>query len=187
MGDGDQMNEDQDEGGDIDEELTKVWRQFLLDITQKAPNKKSVMDASYCVLNNQERREVTESTYQNHKLSDYFRDCQWKIASGSEWTLVFDRFFPPKNGRGLAGKVQNYETMQYYSKWAKLKERANDEAAIRMRQGLRRRFDTLYWMPFAQTDRVWRTKVDQRFSKSSGVGVGVAAPQVFVRDERPLW
>jgi hypothetical protein len=184
------VDEDQgeeDEGSDIDEELTKVWRQFLLDITQKAPNKKSAAEPSYCVLSDDQRMEVDERTYQNRKLSEYFLDCQWKVASSSEWDLVFDRLFPPKNGRRLAGKVQNYETTQYYPNWAKLKDRADDETASRMRQALKKKFDSLYWMPFAQTDRIWRTKVDPKFNKSSGVDRGVAAPQVFVRCICPLW
>jgi hypothetical protein len=178
---------DGNEGDGIDEELTKIWRQFLLDITQKAPNKKSAADPSYCVLSDNQRREVTERTYQNRKLSDYFLDCQWKIASSSEWSLVFNRLFPPKNGRRLAGKVQNYESAQYYANWAKLKDRADDETASRMQEALRKKFDSLYWMPFAQTDRIWKTKVEPKFNKSSGVDREVAAPQVFVRDQAPLW
>jgi hypothetical protein len=180
-------HDSEDENGDIDIQLTKVWRQFLLDVTSKSPNKRHAYEGSYCILTKDQRLGVNEATYKNQRLSDYFVDCQWKVPEETEWDLVFNRLFPPKNGKPLAGKVQNYETTTYYPEWAKLKERADENTFNRMRRALRMKFDCLYWMPFAQTDRIWGTKPDIKFSKSSGIDRKAAAPQIFVRFAPATW
>lgn len=111
---------------------------------------------------------VAEATYKTRRLSDIFSDCRWKIGEPREWDLVFNRLFPPKNGKPLAGKVQNYKSTRCYPEWSRLKERADDETFNRIRQEVRKKFDKLYRLPFAQTDRIWRTSLGLRFQKSSG-------------------
>ena len=43
--------EEMDEvGNDVDAALTLLWKQFIQDVTQKVPNRKSMDDNSYCKL-----------------------------------------------------------------------------------------------------------------------------------------
>ena len=151
MSEEEEEEESQGEGDDVDARLTKIWQQFLINIALKSPNKKLAGESSYFLLDMDQCLHAMEATYKNHKLSDIFSDCQWKIAEPREWGLIFDRLFPPKNGKPLAGKVQNYKMTQYYPEWAKLRERADDETFGRMRWEVRKKFDRLYWLPFAQT------------------------------------
>ncbi|KAF8876432.1 hypothetical protein CPB84DRAFT_1882868 [Gymnopilus junonius] len=100
-----------DEPISVDILLTCLWHQFLLNLTVKAPNQKGVHKPSYCILTAEQCLSITEATYQNMTLSDYFLDCQWKITSDKEWTMVFDRFFPldRKNTR-----KQNFKQMDIF-------------------------------------------------------------------------
>ncbi|KAF8956187.1 hypothetical protein BDZ97DRAFT_1764028 [Flammula alnicola] len=172
-------DENEPENLDIDKEMTSVWRQFLLDITSKAPNSKRAHDPSHIVLSQEERTSVNEDTYKNSRLSSYFRDCQWKIATHDEWNMVFRRLWPDPTAQ-LAGKVQNYTSTVYYPKWQSLLARADAATIRRMRASLKEKFDELYWMPFAQTDRIWGTKYMNSFRKSSGFNERDAAPQIMI-------
>jgi hypothetical protein len=175
-----------DDATDIDTALTHLWRQFLLDLTAKAPNQKGAANPSYCKLSVEERHLVTDATYQNQVLSDYFLDCQWKIPSQKEWTMVFNRLWPAKLDHITA---QNYKQTTYFPSWIKRLDDLDERDIPTVRQALRERFDKLYWVPFAQSDRIWGTKYMQGFTKSSGVDRKKAAPQIFLnpRANRPIW
>ncbi|GLB33116.1 hypothetical protein LshimejAT787_0100010 [Lyophyllum shimeji] len=185
---GSDVDEDEEHSGaeerDIDDEITAVWRQFLIDVTAKAPNKKNAHEPSHCRLSTEERLLVTEDTYQNRKLSVYFHDCQWKLADRKDWQNVFDRLFPPK-GHIFTGNVQNYLSTSYIPMWEKIKSRADDDTYLRIRQDIRKRFDRLYWMPLAQTDRIWYTKFDAKFTKSSGLNRRAPSPLILINSSTP--
>lgn len=182
----DNVDEDPDTDVDIDTALTHLWRQFLLDLTAKAPNQKGARSPSYCKLNAEERLSVTEATYQNERLSDYFLDCQWKIPTTKEWTMVFDRLWPKDTGYITA---QNYKQTTYFPQWIKRLEDLDEVDVPVVRKALKDKFDKLYWVPFAQTDRIWGTKYMSTFQKSSGVDRKKAAPQIFLnpKAEAPIW
>jgi hypothetical protein len=173
--------------GDVDARLTQIWRQFLLDITSKSPNIKGACEPAYCVLSQADRLTVTEETYKNRTLSSYFRDCQWKVAERGEWEENFNKLFPGLDRGVLYGKVQNYGSAKYYGDWAKLKEAVDPASFTRIRDAVKVKFNQLYWMPAAQSDRIWKTKLDSRFKKSSGVPREQAAPMVLLNGRPPLW
>ncbi|KAF8870793.1 hypothetical protein CPB84DRAFT_1754274 [Gymnopilus junonius] len=103
--------------------LTHLWCQFLLDLTVKAPNQKGVHKPSYCILTAEQCLSITEATYQNMMLLDYFLDFHNTI---------------------------------------------------------KKKYDKFYWVPFAQTDRIWGTKWMPTFKKSSNVDTRKAASQIFL-------
>ena len=49
-----EVDPDKEEGDrneiNIDEQLTKLWHQFILDVTEKVPNRKRADEDGYCVL-----------------------------------------------------------------------------------------------------------------------------------------
>lgn len=112
----------------IDNEITELWRQFLLNITSKSPNPKFSTSPSYCKLSAAEHAKVTEATYQNHNLAIYFNDCQWKVSSTKEWEEIFNCLWLKKN-YGKVGKVQNYSSMVYYPKWLLVLEATSPKTA----------------------------------------------------------
>jgi hypothetical protein len=168
----------------IDEELTHLWRQFLLDITSVSPNIKGSANPSYCKLTKSQRLLVNESTYRNEKLSDYFIDVQWKIVEPKKWDSNFQYFFPDFDYQ-LSPKAQGWKQCQYLLKWQSMMQRADNKTIELMRVAMKRRFDTLYWVPRAEKERPWSTKRVQAFEKPNTNDN--AAPQVFVRDFGPEW
>lgn len=178
---------DGEAGQDIDSMMTKLWRQFLLDITSKAPNMKNAGEPSYCKLDAEARCRVSDATYQNDKLSDYFLDCSFKLASSEEWKRTFDRFFPPKE-QVVAAKIQNYSATKWWRVWLEFRSTADAETVEGCRRALYQRFKKLYWMPFAQSDRIWKTKADHRFVKLSGIPSNAPAPLILVNSyTNPKW
>lgn len=129
---------------------------------------------------------VNEDTYKNRTLSAYFTDCQWKVAGRKDWQLIFDRFFPPRDSI-KGGRVQNYGATVYLRTLRKIQARSDNETNRRIREALRRKFDELYWMPFAQTDRIWYTKFNAKFVKSSGRERRAPSPQILINGPLPFW
>lgn len=123
--------QDSDDDEDIDSKLSKLWRQFLVDLTAKAPNPKNASSPLYCKLGAEEHLMVNNDTHKNSKLSDYWADCQWKIATKSEWTLIFDHLQPPKN-KVLNGSVQNYNSTAYYLEWTALTSNSDIQTVTAM-------------------------------------------------------
>lgn len=178
-----------DGDGDVDSKLSKLWRQFLVDLTAKAPNPKSANSPSYCRLNAEERSMVDDEVHKNKKLSDYWVDCQWKVATESEWTLIFDRLWPNKD-KVLTGTVQNYKSATYYLHWTTLTTSSDILTVSAMREEIRKRFNSLFWLPHAQTDRIWHTKFIPGFKRSNGVDESKPAPRILINPKAkdiPTW
>lgn len=171
----------------LNEATTRIWRQFLLDITNKSPNPRSYTQPSYCKLTDGEREMVNETTYKNNVLSDYFWDCQWKIGTVKHWETSFNHLFPDKGGIAakLKGNVQNYKNCQYLSDWARLMESADDRTIQITKRAFKKLFDRLYWIPHAVADRIWWTRVGDGFTNTNEEGQ--AAPRILVRCHPPVW
>ncbi|TFK62821.1 hypothetical protein BDN72DRAFT_902928 [Pluteus cervinus] len=172
---------------DVDLVIQTVWGQFLHDLTAKAPNPKPADEPSYCKLSDEERLHATDETYKNKVLSDYFTTCRWKVATDREWTEVFDHLWLGK-GQVKRGKVQNYASMTYFSSWEQIKARTDGETVLKMRKVLKAQFNKLYWMPFAQAERIWVVKPGKSLTRSPGLDSTAPAPRVIIQGpEKPTW
>ncbi len=172
---------------DIDIQLSVLWRQFFLDITSKAPNMRGAGKVSYIKLNKQEQRNVNEDTHKNEVLSDYFKVCQWKIPDDESWDIIFGHLWPDKGV--VKYSSQNYAQSSYYESWGKFLERCVDDHTIRkVRRAIRKRFDQLFWVPYAYPDKIWWTKNTKHDNSGFTCTDGTfrSAPRVAVRDV-PTW
>ncbi|KAF8958753.1 hypothetical protein BDZ97DRAFT_1667945 [Flammula alnicola] len=172
---------------DIDMQLSVLWRQFLLDMTEKAPNMSGAGQVSYIKLNKLQRRQVDEDTYKNKVLSEYFKLCQWKIPDDKGWDIIFGHLWPEKDVTKFA--AQNYGQSDYYVSWGRLLDRCPDDNTIKkVRRELRKRFNKLFWVPHAYPDKIWWTKNTERDRSGFTItqGVARAAPRVAVR-HTPDW
>lgn len=170
----------QNEELDIDVRLTDLWRQFLVDLTAKVPNRRENNDSSYCKLTKFQRDSANVATYQNLRLRDYFSDVQFKTVTIKNWELSFDKFWPPK-GRRLVGKVQNFLQMRYFVSWGSLTSDLDNVTVDVMRKELRKNFDTLKWIPNVQSERVWYTTADKTFTRLAESDATLAAPRILIR------
>jgi len=171
----------------IDDECTSTWLQFLLDLTAKSPNRRGATKGPYCILDAAARLQVTDATYSDRRVSNYFNDIQYKIIDSQEgWRRIFDRFFL-KKGVMREGTTQNFKQCTYLAMWKALCERASEDIVEVMRDGLFEKFNQLYWVPAINKERIWYTKVEPRFTKPAGLDPEEPAPQIFVYRTRPLW
>ncbi|PPQ80694.1 hypothetical protein CVT26_006697 [Gymnopilus dilepis] len=173
----------------IDEALTEVYHQFICDITAKAPNQSGAGSPSYLALDAKARRLVTEDTYKDRNLAAYFRDCQWKVATKKEWNDIFEKLWPPKGFTLTATHTQNYKQARYYLYWRAMLKRSEETTANRMRMVLKQKFDTFYFMPWAHSDRIWKSVYRANFNKSSGTDRKKACPLVAICPGKaaPVW
>ncbi|KAF9521468.1 hypothetical protein CPB83DRAFT_900692, partial [Crepidotus variabilis] len=187
---------DQDQGSDLDSDidpnenfepdvnqaLTKIWRQFLLDIANRSSNPKANVESAYVKLSDIQKLAVTDETYQNLHLSDFFKACHWKVGTRAEWSRTFTHLFPVR-GDERSGSTQNYKNMTYWLDWTGdyLNNSNIPNATIHlMRKHLYKRFNKLRWMPLAQRERVWVSKKPIVSLRSYPETHTTAAPWVLI-------
>jgi hypothetical protein len=83
-----------DEHPTIDTFLSQLWRQFVIDLTGKAPNPQGITNPSYLKLTTVQRREGKEDIYKNLTLSDVFTDIAYRNASSADSKRAFKWLFP---------------------------------------------------------------------------------------------
>ncbi|KAJ8690100.1 hypothetical protein PTI98_011560 [Pleurotus ostreatus] len=74
--------------GNVNDALELIWKEFLVDLAEKSPNRSSRQDPSYCRLDANQRKRIRESAYIGDP-TEFFDDFQWKYASVEEWRRVF--------------------------------------------------------------------------------------------------
>ena len=175
--------------GNVDQQLTDLWRQFIHDVTQLVPNRRSADVDGYCKLSSEERAVGGDGLYKNLLLSNFFNDCQWRVANSDDWDAAFNHLFPLGQKTRTAKKplkVQNYGSCKYFTRWTDIKDNAGDEGTLNtIRRALKSKFDTLLWFPSAQADRIWPTRVHRPHFKKF-VNDGQPAPWVICQ-RRPSW
>jgi hypothetical protein len=170
-------------GGDVDQRLTRLWLQFIYDITQMVPNRKGAHQQGYCKLSAEERKTGGERLYKNLRLSDFFNDCQWRLGNKEDWDMAFNHLFPLSD---QPGKKQNYKQGSYYKEWKEVRDGAADEEALQtIRRALKSKFNGLLWFPCPQGDRIWATRLYVSLFKKF-VDFDLPAPWVICRRE-PSW
>jgi len=169
--------------GKLDTQLTELWLQFIQDVTQLVPNRKSAEENGYCKLSSAERAAGGDALYKNLRLSKFFNDCQWRVGGDDDWEATFNHLFPLGD---KSRRTQNYQKSIYFTKWKTIKGLAGDQQTLdTIRRALKSKFDTLMWFPCAQADRIWATRVHSPLFKKF-VNTGEPAPWVICR-RRPTW
>jgi hypothetical protein len=169
-------------GQTIDHLLSIIWRQFIIDITRKSPNPRGITKPSYLILTEVQRQEATEAVYQNLVLSEIFRCVAYKNASQDQWQRAFKWLFPPSNFTTTTG-IQNYPNCEYYKKWMGfIGEPKNSKDLVKeARRELWNRLGTLQWIPDAQQDKIWTTKVVGGYTNWPPSTTGSPAPRILLK------
>jgi hypothetical protein len=77
--------------GDINKEVTHIWRQFLVDVIIKSPNPKRAGRDLSCRLTHNKWLLVHEALYENRNLLEVWNTCQWWVAGLDEWRRAFNK------------------------------------------------------------------------------------------------
>jgi hypothetical protein len=157
--------DDRDAG--IDAQMSRLWRQFVMDISYKAPNQRGVSNPSHVRLSREDRLAASEEPYRNINLAQVFHAVWYKNAEVDQWKQAFNWLFPPI-GRRVAKDVQNYGACKYYSMWMELLDdnRDNKRLIEAIRAKFFKRIREWRWMPYAQSDRIWSTSAKKPSSRS---------------------
>jgi hypothetical protein len=173
---------------DIDSIVTAIYRRFVVDVIQRSPNPKGAHKPSYCTIAVVDRASVQETVFKNPVLSDIFMACSYKIASESQWDTVFDNFWPDKSYAPPLRKTQNYSQCEYHSSWINFIQDLDNRTVEGIRAQIKVKFSDYFWIPHAQTDRIWSTKVTSGFTRLGAAGDECkAAPRLLVRLIAPIW
>jgi hypothetical protein len=173
---------------DIQMLLTKHWNQFCSDILQKCGNVRGQpLMASHCRLSLEERRNVTDTVYQDLNLAMVFNRVQWKKVSGIEWKKAFDIYFPSRNSK-LMVQPQNFPSMAYWLDWHDMRRRLPPQSFDRMRSRYWTLFKKLLWIPKPHGDRLWKYIPNDSFT-TWPVDYRSHAPHVIVSpsSRNPTW
>jgi hypothetical protein len=172
--------------GEIDREVSAIWRQFLVDMKQKAPNPRQHGAPSYLKLNVAERRRASEEVFRNVNLSEIWTCIWYKVAERSDFDKSF-RYLFPVSAPEVAPSTQNYKQAKYFNMWMRILNESEEETIEVIRNHLRRRFDTLTWVPYAISDRIWTTHPRRPVGFTRlPVGSRGPAPRILIR-VRPSW
>lgn len=152
--------EEDDEERDLtaDQRAANIYEQLLLDIVQEAPNKKSRQEGSYLSIPAEMREELARpALLQNIALPFY--QVQYCVCTKEQWKMHFGRFFPAtaEDATKAAGR-QNFKKCTYLNRYITLAGQVGNKYLPRIRRALEKEFNTLAWVPFTQSDRMWVTK-----------------------------
>ncbi|KAH8986188.1 hypothetical protein EDB86DRAFT_2809671 [Lactarius hatsudake] len=155
----DHMDEDIDSWQEgIDDKVSRIWRQFILDLFENAPNHRSSQEASHLLLTEQERKEATVEAFRDTDLSRLFSHVAVKVVEPPKWKeLQFRRYFPPK-GFTPPIRFQNFPRMRYFQEWNTMMESLSSDDAQVVQDSFWQTFKTFKWLPLTDTDRIWNTK-----------------------------
>ena len=174
-----------DEIPTIDTFLSQLWRQFIIDLTGKAPNPRGITKPSYLKLTAVQRREGKEDIYKNLTLSEVFTNVTYKNASATDWQRAFKWLFP-EPGYKTTNAVQNYPSSPYFMQWMTFIEDPNNSTVISAsRVAIWKRLRQWSWIPDAQQDKMWPTSTASGFtcwpSSSGRGGKDRAAPRILLK------
>lgn len=145
----------------VAQEVDGIFAQYVSDVMQKLANPLRDRAApSYTPLTLREREGMELEHVNVQNLHGVFTKVQWILAQPDEWAKAFDCLFPPK-GHELCASASHYHTMRYYIRWKTLMVSVAQADARCIRQSIRIKFDTLWWVPAALSDRLWDYKAGQ--------------------------
>ncbi|KAG1765186.1 hypothetical protein EV702DRAFT_981663, partial [Suillus placidus] len=133
----------------------KIFEQFIFDVIEQAPNRKSKREGSYLTIPVCRHIDLAQPELLQ-VLELPFDQAQYCICTPEQWKMHFDRIFPPSlKEAGTSG--QNFPSCSYYKSYLALAIDVGDKPLGKVRVVLRVEFDKLAWVPWTLVDRMWGT------------------------------
>lgn len=148
------LNALQEDDQDTATKVKLILEQVFYDILMESPNKKAAHEGAWTnipmALRNQE---ANEDLYLSFGLP--FFAAQYTFCDQDQWSLHFDRLFPE---RPPLTKTQNFSKCTYFIKWIDLLQSLSVASISRVRAAIKAKFNTLLWIPYTGSDRMWSTR-----------------------------
>ncbi|KAG2335326.1 hypothetical protein BDR05DRAFT_851754, partial [Suillus weaverae] len=123
-----------------------IYEQFIFDVIEQAPNRKSKRDGSYLTIPVDKRIDLAQPELLQ-VLELPFDQAQYCVCTPDQWKMHFDRIFP-RTVREARASGQNFPSCSYYKSYIALASAVEDAHLIRIRAALRKEFDKLAWAPW---------------------------------------
>jgi hypothetical protein len=107
-----------------------------------------------------EIKRANHTTFKSWDLSNVFTEVAYKEVTRDTWTkTVFNRYFPDKSyNPPKQNTTQNFTHLTYFNNWILLMNRADDATFKEARGAIFKQFNSLRWIPYGGSDRMWITK-----------------------------
>ncbi|KAJ2911336.1 hypothetical protein MD484_g9078, partial [Candolleomyces efflorescens] len=155
--------------------LSQIYVQCIMDMVASVPNPSQATEPSYCILSKQERQEATEAIFNDSNIGKFFNQARWKVGTHKDHQIAFDNLFLEKGK--VKTRQQNFGSSPYYKMWNHFRETNTKEVTEEARKALRKRFrKKTVWLPWIQSDRIWRTTRDVKGNYSATPGLSPQTP-----------
>ncbi|KAI6010447.1 hypothetical protein BKA83DRAFT_4068589 [Pisolithus microcarpus] len=150
----DHPDEGDEEPDALKQKVQSILEQMYYDILHESPNKRCHTEGAWTNIPRALReQEAVEELYMRPELPFYA--VQYVIADQETWKVHFNRFFPPEVP-SWAG--QNFGKCRYFHSYLDLIRQLPRHRLRLVRAELRRKFDSMVWIPNTESDRMWSTK-----------------------------
>ncbi|PCH38800.1 hypothetical protein WOLCODRAFT_158336 [Wolfiporia cocos MD-104 SS10] len=174
-GGADSEEEEQDQGS-MDHQVTMIWQQMLYDVIALAPNGRRRETPSYVTLTVEERNAVDIDIFRSFELP--LHGAVWRVSDTFKTTL-FDRFFPPKGDPVLLDS-NHWPRATYLHDYQRLMTRITSRRDSELvRRSLRRLFKELWWLPDACRSHMWKVS-KKRTGRQSVLPEGATTAQPWL-------
>ncbi|KAG8755378.1 hypothetical protein FRC14_004103 [Serendipita sp. 396] len=138
-------------------EVTEVLARSYSDILLCSPNTKGQSGISYCKLNQKQREQAGPSIFREPNLAKVWSRCIVKDGRDdiSAWAGAFESLFPSSFREKPGSGWQNYDNCPYFKRWQTLIGGLSEEDALKLQDLIRIKWNTLLWMPWPRSDRIW--------------------------------
>jgi len=149
----------------LDDFLSQLWRQFVVDLTIKSPNPRGSTRRSYLKLTEVERRQGRDDIYKSSSLSHIFTDVAYRSASVADRKRAFKWLFPER-GTLTSSSVQTTKC-PYFRTWMDFANDSNHSTQFvkDVRSEIWSRLNEWSWIPDVQQDKMWPTKSLDAFTR----------------------
>jgi hypothetical protein len=168
-------------------ELSFIWRQLPIDVLSMAPNNKSSVEPSHCLLPQHGRALAKSEVFRSHDLSSLFIGAHVTYKTPQGWVDTFRNVFTRRTIYRDAN--QNLPNMASYRAWSQLAGRVAAKDFDRFEKPLLDQFKKLLWFPNAQSDKLWKTlsKPGVLGSRPEGMQGEDRKPRVFIAVNKAVY
>ncbi|KAG8926437.1 hypothetical protein FRC03_009394 [Tulasnella sp. 419] len=157
---------------EVQDTLQTIWDSFIPECFEVIP---AIEKTSMTYLKGAKdtvRRNITSTPLD--ELGELFHSYQIRYVKLDNWNKIFDAFFREYGAKIQTDrKPQNWMRLVFFQSWIALTDKLGPSGTDHVRKLLKRKFDTLPWVPFGQKGRLWESR-EMKVSgdKVEGTGKG---------------
>jgi hypothetical protein len=167
--------------------IAQLWLQSFSDFLQKIGAPKYPPNASsWCRLDMQARVHAKPELFESSNLGLVFTSVMWRRAAKDEWDQAFSMLWPDLND--IRKSSSQWRNLRYFQDWQLFIAGLPRDRVTKVRKSIKKRFNTLYWIPAPARDKIWDYREDSKYQVLPPRGQ--RGPHVLInykRHEKPVF